>query len=135
MNTPDNLVSLVVQILTIGANRPAGLSILDHESLPLGKDELPATCVYLTEDRPADERYVDGPQWREAVINVEIRAAGPVLSGTKPLRDWVIPLVLGLELPNITIGLTGFHPFGEMLDFQMAGAVLEFTFRYLWSNP
>lgn len=132
MKDVDDLAALVVQTLTLASNKPTGLTILDHEVLPVEQDQLPVACVYVSEDKALEDASQSGSQAREATISVEIRAVGAVLAGTKTFREWVLATLLPLQGADFDINYAGFHPFGEVLDYRMSGAVLDFAIRYQW---
>jgi hypothetical protein len=137
--TADDIVQKIVELLTEAPDRPQDLQgagkLLDHDLLPVEEDELPVAGVYLADDRKAEDEDINGAQLRVALTRVELRAVGPMLQGTRTLREWVLrtllqdPFLGGLVRD---VSFAGFTPFGATSNKRLAGADLDFEVTYLW---
>jgi hypothetical protein len=134
MRTPDGLAQLAYEALRDAADKPENLKgILDHDLLPTDEEELPVVGVYLADDRPAGDSSGNNSQVREAVVRVEIRAIGEhLLAATRIFREWVERTLLSLDLPDADVDLGDRTPFGIATNVRLAGADLDFIFRYSW---
>lgn len=135
MKDVDDLVAIIFAALSTTGVTPTGLTVLDHDLLPLEESDLPVAGVYLVEDRAISDESGTGAQRREATIRVEIRAIGAKLSGTKAIREWAISTVLNsvsMIDSDLDLSFSSFTPYGVASNVRLAGADLDFSFKYFW---
>jgi hypothetical protein len=133
LSCPDPIVDQVFQALQNAPGRPEGLNLLDHDLLPVEEGELPVLGVYLVEDKQSEEARSDGSMMRTATVRLEIRAKGPMLSATRPIRIWASKVLAsdpGLELMVFNVDHAAFTPFGIASNQRLAGADLDFVFTF-----
>lgn len=138
--TPDALAQAVFDLLDGSATKPAGLTLLDHELLPIEQDQLPAVGVYLVEDNPETLGDTDsvGGQRRIATIRVECRARAEVgqrpTEAHRPLREWAIGVLMADEtLGGLAhqLARAGYTPYTAAVDIRIVGADLDFEATYI----
>lgn len=141
MLSPDPIVARIIAVLVAAPGKPTGVTtakILDHDQLTVDPDDCPVVGVYLVVDDPKEGGTMDGEHLRQARIRVEIRAKGPMLTATKPIREWVLLAILDdPQLNNETtfdLEYQGFQPFGMPSDQHLAGADLDFLATYLFAK-
>jgi len=133
--SPDAIVARAYQALATAPDLPTGLKVLDHDLLPAEPDEMPVVGVYLAEDKlgqKIDHRTQD--RNRVATIRVEIRAIGPMLTATLPIREWVLNTLLGdqqlFDLCIKPMEFESYTPYGLSSNVRFAGADMDFLATY-----
>lgn len=139
MLSPDLIVSRVFTILNTSLTKPTGLSVKDHDLLPVEEEELPVLGVYLVEDQKTGESESMGAEHlRAAKIRVEIRAVGSMLAGTKTIREWALKALLNdtelNEQDAFDFDYQGFQPFGMATNVRLCGADLDFLATYYFKE-
>lgn len=136
MTTPDVIAAGVYTALSTSVTKPTGLTVYDHDVLPVETDSLPAVGVYLATDRASDLDLNSATlQGRVATVRVEIRAVGATVAGTTTIRAWAIKTVLEstalLQVCDyVTFG--EFSPFGIASNVRISGADLDFEIGYIF---
>jgi hypothetical protein len=136
--SPDTLVARVYVSLNTSATKPAGLTVLDHDLLPVEEADLPVVGVYLVDDKLQDRTdSMTNERVRVCTVRVEVRKTGTMLS-TKTIREWVITTLLSditLAAEFLDIDFQGFTPYGMASDQRFAGADLDFSISYAFNLP
>jgi len=136
--SPDTIAARVYTLLNTSATKPTGLTVLDHDLLPVEPADLPVCGVYLVDDKLGS--VVDpmtNERTRTATVRVEIRVVGAMLS-TKAIREWAITAILTdapLASEILGVEFQGFQPFGSASDQRFAGADLDFNITYCFNLP
>lgn len=138
MLSPDTIVSKVYTLLNAASDKPAGLTILDHDMLPTEESDLPVCGVYLVEDKRAEGVETMGSgHIRSATIRLEFRAVGSMLTATQTYREWALKTLLSasdLNQNGRDFDYQGFQPFGVASNVRLAGADLDFSATYVFTE-
>lgn len=135
MKDVDDLVAIIFAALSTTGVTPTGLTVMDNDMLPLEESDLPVAGVYLVEDRAIGDESGTGSTRREATIRIEIRAIGAKLAGTKSIREWAIATTLSAVSAidsDLDLSYASFTPYGVASNVRLAGADLDFSFKYFW---